>query len=439
MMSFSTYKSIFLSLIIALSFSVLTRASEKPIYEKMASKVYLQTYNSGARNFELLPRSKPNYIRIKNLLSELVSKYGDYRKFNKFNLDSIVLYVFEMEDGAQKPNIGVTDFGRNHTFIIVKMSKKELENLSDEALQFILAHEIGHGLKNIEKRYYVLNEKMEYRIPRFTSEEVFKIEDQFLYNLIHFVGINTASEKVSPFIYDGILSKLMLKSLKLIPELLTDKNDIVNKIDHGNSWKVLSEISKAHNAFINDFIFTQKDEANLDYVHSFLKTYEKQIPKFSQMTLSHFFEKSDTNEGAIEVLKKLLFVDQQISEIGIEKFEKKHVLNVLVSASEIYQKRYNQRKSEFQEILPRIRYYSEESIADEMAYKTMLSLGVKPKHYMSDFLKFNGLSNYQIKMCIEDYIDKKIEPPMGNLIETHPPGCWRMFSLQRLFEYQAGN
>ena len=135
----------------------------------------------------------------------------------------------------------------------------------------------------------------------------------------------------------------------------------------------------------------------------------------------------------IQYLDKLLFGDLYLN-LTIEQKRKTLLSELLFSTSEKYYQKYLKNKAYYDSIIPKIRIYSWENIADETAMKILMEMGIGTSRYIRDFLNF-VLPPDESGKCINEYIKKDIEPPIGALSNSHPSPCWRMFSLKKLEDY----
>lgn len=386
----------------------------------------------GFKNYEVLSTLDKRYLKTFKKLEEVRKAYLPEDISTYHHLTRLNLYIALTEKSQKKLFVGITNLSRKTTAVIVVMSKEEFENINENTLQFILAHEIGHGFKSQEKRYYILNQNQDYKIPRFTSEELITEDDHLLYLLVHTIGLNKSSNTLIPLLYGTSFSKIIQNSFKLLSKKQDESGskqvDLSEKLGLSDFYRVTEKA----NLFENDFVIRQSDLPAIKKLHHSIRNISKFIPESREISFDYYVKEFNLSKETVKYLRKYLFVDLQIKNSENENL---NMFEILIGALDIYQEKYDKRKQEFSKLIPRIRFYSEENMADEMAYKFMSSRKIDLMDYLPGLVKSLYSNDSLTEKCFKDYISKNIEPPMGALAQLHPSACSRGFSLYKLDEY----
>ncbi|MFK8137921.1 MAG: hypothetical protein AB8E15_06150 [Bdellovibrionales bacterium] len=379
-----------------------------------------------------LTSKDPQFQRLSQLAESVRTELYKYKSISQLNLDEVYLFVEsdpQAKDHATHANASVLrlNLPGNPTGIMIYMDYKTLSETSDEALVFIIAHEFGHGFKNMAKRYYFQDKNNGYRLPRFTSEELYG-NDRYnsLYDLVETVGYSRTLDRGLFLLYDNtILASLFVRVL----ELMEFDEEALEVYASGNKFSYPDTYSE----MLGDYDSSKEEllafERKLNSFFTGLLSIEKTD---SRLSFSYFVEAKSYDSKLVNQFRSLLLLDEQLRFNKEWSETKTHMIEFILGAVKIYNERYENIDKPSAEEVSRIRYYSEENIADEVGLRIMLSRKVSVFSYAEEVMELLGMSPTQTSICIDEFIKKNVEPPIGGLSFKHPALCSRFFSLSRL-------
>ncbi len=180
-----------------------------------------------------------------------------------------------------------------------------------------------------------------------------------------------------------------------------------------NGLGVLTERLEIIDGFYWDSVLTTAEEKSQR---------DKETRHLLQMIRSCLQEQSSqtnsvkVNQNATNVLRS---VDIEVPDDGLS-------FDGLIDLTKRAQAKLRELAEGF--AIQKLRYYSSEDQADEAAITVIKSLG----HNGSDFpdIFFTQLDEKSKKLC-ERAIEDDIEPPFGNLLDSHHAPCWRIYNLRK--------
>ena len=395
------------------------------LHEESVRKKFISRLDIEGR-YTTLPYEDQDYARYRKILKKVLKSFIGWDDASEHHLTSLYLYIFVLDEDKYR-NFTVQNFDDQNTAIVVRLTSKMLKEMSDDVITFILAHELGHGFTAIKKRYYLSNDDGSFKLPRFTSEELQGNHNYgLLYTLFEDVGFNDEAKNTTILFHDSFLNHLLSG--------LLDRTDF--SIEHREEQEI-SELTKLGNLldnvtpYYNEFTGSY-DVSNSNKIFSEIREQFRKVLGIYSSNISYgvYLNSVGNDPTVIQYLDKLLFGDLYLN-LTIEQKRKTLLSELLFSTSEKYYQKYLKNKAYYDSIIPKIRIYSWENIADETAMKILMEMGIGTSRYIRDFLNF-VLPPDESGKCINEYIKKDIEPPIGALSNSHPSPCWRMFSLKKL-------